>query len=111
MFSRKPTAPLTDKKHEPFLGTLTPKTWKGLAVEAIAADWFDISNLDTDFEKLRKCNPTKQLVQEARLSSGSIHGGHRHDITKALVGANPVMGMPLSSDRDDAPPEDSGEPM
>lgn len=65
----------------------------GLAVEDVNADWF---RLTTNLSYLKEArNPHEKLMAVARVSSGSIEGEHRKDLTTAIVGS-PLQQSSLS---------------
>lgn len=82
---RKGSTDLIDPDNTDVLGTLTSEAWRGLAVEEIAADWYD---LDDSPERLAgRTAPLRNLISKARRTSGSVKGKHREDLRDAIIGS------------------------
>lgn len=92
-----PHRELTDPENDLVLGTLSHQTWIGLAVEEINADFYRLGNPRNYFRDVGKIRPQAQvgekvdvgerLIHIARLSSASLNGEGRKDLTAAIVGS------------------------
>lgn len=101
-----PVAELTDADNEPFLGTLTPEAWVGLAVEAIASEWYSFDTATELHNLIKKGSPSSALVTRALLSSGSIEGKAADRIERAAIGA-PATAQNLSVPIVNVPPQNA----
>lgn len=99
---------LTTPENQKILGTWTSGTWRGFAVEMIAAEWYTLRAESVGGE-LRPWHPSRpwtpeevglkhlmdfdsplrDMLTEGRLTSGAIGGEHRRDLKEALIGGKP----------------------
>lgn len=99
---------LTTKENLKVLGTWTPGTWRGFAVEACAAEFYKLraaslpgelkpwhpqrpwNARDVGLEHLLELDsPLRDVIEEGRVTSGAMMGEHRRDLKEALIGGKP----------------------
>lgn len=100
---------MTDPTNLKVLGTWTPATWRGFAVEARAAEWYRLREQSLAGDSLppwhpsrpwnadevglghllRSESPLRDLIEEGRITSGAMNGEHRRDLKETLIAGKP----------------------
>jgi hypothetical protein len=101
---------MTDPLNRRVLATLSSKTWHGLAVCQLAADWWRPTNDLAYLEEIQ--NPLGDLIQTAMESSGAIQGKHRGDLRDVLIGSPQQslgLSLPIISPQAPAGPQEANQ--